>query len=511
MSSKKFWKRDLNGKWITFNQELLSQRRHNILFLPNSKMILCPYHCKWEKATSFSDYEVTTATGEHFDALLFPYQTFSTEQENSNDDDNETNCNKLKTDKEGVSKDIVILGLENDEEANFIRIHSYQLDRKKIESTKEGSFELCRIHLLPYYMTFDFKKSLSRGSLKEGKLPKEISEALNSEMQKKVCSTLGRRINFPYPLFDISYSDAFFKTPFEINIYPLKSRFRDFDWVKADDPNIYKKACQFLGFKSNATIRKAFSRNPFNLIRYKIMLNLGFSDINVIARAFGEAGDSLFAGIEVGEVFFNYYRNRQVTTKIMEENYNFLKFFVKKSLEFRNESAVWRALTRDQNISSYDRYDAACMFEQYFDQLTEKTKKEIIREGLTQRNHDILAKLAYTIKNKNIVFEYDDKQLSLADHIDGWEFALPKDSYQLKDIGMSLHNCVASYVTSVKEKDCTIVYATKDEQYKLCIEVRELYILQCRTDRNGTPKREAFEVVKKWSKAHGLTFEKNSL
>ncbi|MBQ1728595.1 MAG: PcfJ domain-containing protein, partial [Treponema sp.] len=222
-------------------------------------------------------------------------------------------------------------------------------------------------------------------------------------------------------------------------------------------------------------------------------------------------GDSLFAGIEVGEVFFNYYRNRQVTTKIMEENYNFLKFFVKKSLEFRNESAVWRALTRDQNISSYERYDAACMFEQYFDQLTEKTKKEIIREGLTQRNHDILAKLAYTIKNKNIVFEYDDKQLSLADHIDGWEFALPKDSYQLKDIGMSLHNCVASYVTSVKEKDCTIVYATKDEQYKLCIEVRELYILQCRTDRNGTPKREAFEVVKKWSKAHGLTFEKNSL
>ncbi|MBQ3982112.1 MAG: hypothetical protein II631_08745, partial [Treponema sp.] len=80
-------------------------------------MILCPYHCKWEKATSFSDYEVTTATGEHFDALLFPYQTFSTEQENSNDDDNETNCNNLKTDKEGVSKDIVILGLENDEEA----------------------------------------------------------------------------------------------------------------------------------------------------------------------------------------------------------------------------------------------------------------------------------------------------------------------------------------------------------------------------------------------------------
>ena len=86
----------------------------------------------------------------------------------------------------------------------------------------------------------------------------------------------------------------------------------------------------------------------------------------------------------------------------------------------------------------------------------------------------------------------------LEDDIDSYSFRLPKDSYQLCEIGTTLHNCVASYGKSVLQKECAIVYTQKDGQYKICIEGRGKEIVQKRIDRNESPGEEENSVLEIW-------------
>lgn len=144
------------------------------------------------------------------------------------------------------------------------------------------------------------------------------------------------------------------------------------------------------------------------------------------------------------------------------------------------------------------------MFARYFNHLPEELVKDILEDGFTKFNHDALSNISYQVKNKNIVFKYSWEQEKLEDDIDGFSFRLPKDSYQLCEIGTALHNCVASYAESVEKKECTIVYVQKDGQYKICIEVREKEILQERIDRNASPGAEENSVLEKWHERHAL-------
>ena len=71
------------------------------------------------------------------------------------------------------------------------------------------------------------------------------------------------------------------------------------------------------------------------------------------------------------------------------------------------------------------------------------------------------------------------------------------------EIGTALHNCVASYAEIVEGKECTIVYAEKDGQYKICIKVRGKDVCQERIDRNEAPTGEEKAVLSKWHERHG--------
>ena len=48
------------------------------------------------------------------------------------------------------------------------------------------------------------------------------------------------------------------------------------------------------------------------------------------------------------------------------------------------------------------------------------------------------------------------------------------------------------------------VYAEKDGQYKICIELKENKICQERIDRNAAPTGEEKVVLSKWHERHGL-------
>ena len=97
------------------------------------------------------------------------------------------------------------------------------------------------------------------------------------------------------------------------------------------------------------------------------------------------------------------------------------------------------------------------MFARYFNHLPDELVKDILEDGFTKFNHDALSNFSYQLENKNIVFKYSREQEKLEDDIDSYSFRLPKDSYQLCEIGTTLHNCVASYGKSVLQKECAIV------------------------------------------------------
>lgn len=158
----------------------------------------------------------------------------------------------------------------------------------------------------------------------------------------------------------------------------------------------------------------------------------------------------------------------------------------------------------DEDEDWLEKNDGMSMFCKYFRYLPEELKKDVFEDGFTKFNHDALSNFSYQLENKNIVFKYSREQEKLEDDIDGYSFRLPKDSYQLCEIGTSLHNCVASYGEGVRKKECTIVYVQKDGQYKICIEVRGKEIVQERIDRNASPGEEENSVLKKWHERHAL-------
>jgi hypothetical protein len=152
----------------------------------------------------------------------------------------------------------------------------------------------------------------------------------------------------------------------------------------------------------------------------------------------------------------------------------------------------------------YTYYDALKMFCKYFKHLSDVLKKDILEDGFTDFNHNALSTLVFRYENKNITFSYTPEEKKLEDNIQGYDFCLPENSYELCEIGNVLHNCVASYSESVKEKSCTIVYAKKYGEYKICIELRGKEIFQERVDHNKAPDALEKEILDIWHQRHGL-------
>lgn len=231
--------------------------------------------------------------------------------------------------------------------------------------------------------------------------------------------------------------------------------------------------------------RKVYAEHPAVLLLCMRLRDSGFRDINLYNRV-----------IESEE-------NRE---EIRYLDRKALVFFSKYSIKKRGELATMNSLLRkSEEVDPYMKDDALCMFRSYFRHIPEELRKDIMEDGFTRFNHDALAKVSYSAEHRSITFKYTDGQKKLEDDIDGYSFRLPKTNMQMCEIGTTLHNCVASYAESVKEKECTIVYAEKDGQYKICIEVNGKKILQERIDRNAAPTGEEKDVLKKWQARHELT------
>ena len=267
-------------------------------------------------------------------------------------------------------------------------------------------------------------------------------------------------------------------------LYDIKFHFR----YSRKDTKVLNRFLRKAHIKNYRTLRKAFSENPQILISYMRLHDAGFKDINYYNRII-ESENNI--------------------DEINRPNRKSFVFFCKKCIKLRGVIPCMNLLLKktydeDGDEDWFEKSDGMDMFARYFEHLPEVLVKDILKDGFTKFNHDALSNFSYQLENKNIVFKYSMEQKSLEDDIDGYSFCLPKDSYQLCEIGTALHNCVASYGEGVQKKECTIVYVQKDGQYKICIEVRGKEIVQERIDRNASPGEEEKLVLKKWHERHAL-------
>lgn len=254
---------------------------------------------------------------------------------------------------------------------------------------------------------------------------------------------------------------------------------------KRTDSKVFKRFCRKYKIKNTKTLRKCFINSPSVLITFLTIKDSGFKDMNLYNRVITDADNC---------------------NLIDSCNADSLAFFCRWSIKKRGQKNTLNTVLKRTDLYNYG--DALDMFCKYFKHIPDSLKEDILKDGFTEFNHDALSNIAWQYENKNITFKYTDEQKRLEDEIDGYKFCLPENSYQLCEIGTALHNCVASYSDSVKEKRCTIVYANKDGEYKICIEVRENKICQERIDHNHIPEKEEQKVLDKWHERHGLVLER---
>lgn len=156
------------------------------------------------------------------------------------------------------------------------------------------------------------------------------------------------------------------------------------------------------------------------------------------------------------------------------------------------------------NLSQGYVEDCINMFQSYYEKLTPEFKNSMFREGFTEYNHNVLARISYSTRYEKVVFKYTDEQYALEDEIDGYKFLLAEDSDRLLEIGEKMHNCVASYKNKILSKRCTIVYAIKDGVYSVCIELINGRVVQELCARNKRPDIKTRALLLKWHEKHGI-------
>ena len=279
------------------------------------------------------------------------------------------------------------------------------------------------------------------------------------------------------------------KLPCEPNLYEvlMNKELNDLKFNFKYDRSDTKVLASFLQkahLKDYRILRKVYAKHPIVLLLCMRLHDSGFRDINLYNRV-----------IESEE-------NREEIRHLDRKS---LVFFSKYSIKKRGQLSTMNTILRkSEDVDYFMKDDAFCMFRSYFRHIPEELRKDILEDGFTRFNHDALCKISFSAENRSITFKYSGEQKKLEDDIDGYSFRLPKTNMQMCEIGTALHNCVASYAEIVEGKECTIVYAEKDGEYKICIEVRGKEVCQERIDRNEAPTGEEKAVLSKWHERHGL-------
>lgn len=265
---------------------------------------------------------------------------------------------------------------------------------------------------------------------------------------------------------------------------------------------------------------------------YLLLRQLGFRDINVIRRFFHR--DKLFS-YRLMDLRYNT-EEAKLTFPVYNESARYLRWlekFCHGFLRHRKETQLANCLhplaVQDewlQNDIDILRMFAASGADRNDMALHPDTMRTLLREGFTQNVHDLLMDElpgiiqrrprggydlgALLTPEKNMEFQYTDKELGYAGKIKGYQIVLPKDTNELRRYGRIFHNCVASYVSSVLEKLTIILALKKGEKYIACLEVKQNRLVQAKGPCNQGLARDIDEILCLWAENKKIAYKKRN-
>ncbi len=261
------------------------------------------------------------------------------------------------------------------------------------------------------------------------------------------------------------------------------------------------------GFKDEQNIEKLME-SDMNYIFGKELMKFGVLGLFKNQDESSQTFDEEDSYQEIGFSFHSMpYLLEEVDTLFRIFNYD-EKIVLKLTLERLKKRKITLS-TLDVGIEKEDIIDYMELLHNE-NLLPSEYVKKIGKEGFTSYNHDMLMLLydeTHLDEGKgleNTVIPYSDDEKHLEWTEGKYKFLLPENTDRLFDIGLKMNICVGHlYSKKALNKACIIVYAIKDGEYRLCVEVRKksdgnFTVIQKSAFSNHKPQGEDLSFYNKW-------------
>ena len=346
-------------------------------------------------------------------------------------------------------------------------------------------------------------------------LPDEVSDGILEILKDEVESRYHVRPTTDSFLTGENKIKAFFFRPFEINGYILSPFFRNFEGVLPRDcMDGYHRLCEALSIKTPKSMRKIYPSNPFALVMYRALLELGFTNYDLM-RPFLD-------GTRIGEIDFKKIGANQLPflPPLLEaeknpvpvlaeeeddmisqaeidailgvgpvthyEDWEQLAFLTNWLIGRKGEKRIARRLLKYSSEEvAWENSDICKMVYRHFDAISDETKEMFVQHGFSHELHEKLVGEINQIEFRHEEIPYLPYERDFECAINGYFFELPTYTDDFQQIGLAMHNCVASYLEDVCHKKCTILTIKKDGQYVGCVEIRDSCVRQALGFKNA--------------------------
>ncbi len=292
-------------------------------------------------------------------------------------------------------------------------------------------------------------------------------------------------------------------------------------------PDCVKKFIKYCGLPYKPTIIKELLKGHRNFASLLGVWELGFRNQEAIDILLSSDTSLVLSDIVFQHGAFCDYILTDTEMVLGQKDFSEKNFAFVESLEIFEDinflfelfdevscAKLTSALLRQDTVVT-DAFDYFKIL-YYEDILSEAIIKKIAREGFTPYNHEMLMRTyrqthpeeKEKFENQKIVYSQDEEKLKWEKN--GYKFCLPEDTNRLVDIGYKMNICVGHlYRDKATAKKCTIVYAIKENEYELCIEIqkkndRHFKLIQTSAFSNRSPKGNLLKTFNEWCLQKGV-------
>lgn len=276
--------------------------------------------------------------------------------------------------------------------------------------------------------------------------------------------------------------------------------FKQTDIIEAITGHKGKSIRKLIQIRSNldkAMVLGPFIRDINNLRKFMTQENL--HDNRIDDNLFGIFGHLHFPTLKKAMIFLRKMHDCET-------------HFVTALLKLKNRRSINGVKTDVFELSDAGHY-IRDLYIQYVAIKEQKPDYQIKYDNDIRELHDNIARDYNRLQQENRDIPYRENEFTrYQKEIDGYQFTLAKDTYQLVDVGNQMNICVGGYRDQVLSRTSTIVLVqNKEKKLQLCIEIqpinkstKQMKLIQAKLHRNNLPLKEEAILVKNWCEMCGV-------